>query len=117
MKRIKPNGLYKLAKREINHRNNIEKQIKKRSVEKIKYNKRVWLNSENIDSTGSIVAVDGKVTDLDNGNEYTQRFLEIADCRTKIRLHQTSDDSKDDFVVKMKLLKNEIDLFIKHLEK
>lgn len=80
------------------------------------YNKRTWLNAESCDSTGSIVAFDGKVTDIDNKKEYTQRFLEIADCRRKIRLHQTSDDTDEDFLNKMKLLKSEIEQFIHHLE-
>ena len=80
------------------------------------YNKRTWLNAENSDSTSSIVTFDGKVTDLDTKNEYTQRFLEIADCRNKARLHKTSDDSDKDFLDKMKLLKSEIEQFINHLE-
>lgn len=80
------------------------------------YNRRTWLNAETSDSTGSIVAFDGTVTDLDTKNKYTQRFLEIADCRNKVRLHKTSDDNDDDFLNKMKLLKSEIELFIKHLE-
>lgn len=81
------------------------------------YNKRTWLNEIDSDSTGSVVAFDGEVTDLDSGKRYPQRFLEIADCRNKTRLHQTSDDSKQDFIDKIKLLRSEIDLFIKHLEK
>lgn len=80
------------------------------------YNSRTWLNSINSDSTGSVVAFDGKVTDLDTGNKYTQRFLEVADCRGKVRLHQTSDDTKEHFIQKLKLLRYEIDEFIKHLE-
>lgn len=80
------------------------------------YNKRTWLNADTCDSTGSIVAFDGKVTDIDTKNEYTQRFLEISDCRSKIRLHKTSDDSDEDFLNKMKLLKSEIEQFINHLE-
>lgn len=81
------------------------------------YNKRVWLNPKTSDSTGSVVAFDGKVTDLDTGKKYPQTFLEISDCRSKARLHLTSDDTKELFIKKMKMLKNEIDLFIKHLEK
>jgi len=78
------------------------------------YNKRTWLNSESCDSTGSIVAFDGKVTD--SKKEYEQRFLEIADCRNKVRLHKTSDDTNEDFLTKMKLIKSEIEQFINHLE-
>jgi hypothetical protein len=86
-------------------------------MNKCRYNSRVWLNALNSDSTGSVVAFDGMVTDLDTKNEYTQRFLEIADCRNKVRLHKTSDDNDEHFIQKMKLLRYEIDLFINHLEK
>ncbi len=78
------------------------------------YNKRTWLNSDKSDSTGSVVAFDGKVTY--KGKYLDERFLEIADCRSKIRLHQTSDDTKEDFLVKIKLLKTEIEQFIEYLE-
>lgn len=83
---------------------------------RITYSSRTWLNHGRSDSTGSVVAFDGKVTDLDTGNKYTQRFLEVADCRGKVRLHQTSDDSKEQFIQKMKILRDEINLFINHLE-
>jgi len=81
------------------------------------YNKRTWLNSEDSDSTGSVVAYDGVVTTYDNDEQLPWTYLEIADCRTKIRLHRTKDDTKEDFINKMKLLKNEIELFVNHLEK
>lgn len=80
------------------------------------YNKRTWLNNETCDSTSSVVAFDGKVTDLDTGKRYTQRFLEIADCHNKVRIHKTSDDNDGHFLRKMELLKNEIELFINHLK-
>ena len=80
------------------------------------YNKRTWLNTEESDSTGSIVAFDGNITDLDTGVKYNQRFLEIADCRNKVRLHKTSDDSDEEFLNKIKLLRDEINRFINHLE-
>lgn len=81
------------------------------------YNSRTWLNPINSDSTGSVVAYDGEVTDLDSGKKYPHTFLEISDCRGKARLHLTSDDTKEQFIEKMKMLKYEIELFINHLEK
>jgi hypothetical protein len=81
------------------------------------YNSRTWLNPLDSDSTGSVVAYDGEVTDLDTGKKYPQTFLEISDCRNKVRLHLTSDDRKELFIEKMKQLNYEIELFIKHLEK
>lgn len=80
------------------------------------YNKRTWLNSIESDSTGSVVCYDGEVTDLDTFRKYPQTFIEIADCRRKIRLHMNSDDTREMFIDKMKLLKEEIELFIDHLE-
>ena len=77
------------------------------------YNCRTWLNPTSSDSTGSVVAFDGKVTYGDHLVDST--FLEIADCRNKIRLHLTSDDTREDFIQKMKILRTEIDLFIEYL--
>lgn len=79
------------------------------------YNKRTWLNPVKSDCTSSVAAFDGKVTY--RSKSVNDRFLEIADCQNKIRLHQTSDDTKEDFIRKMKLLRSEIELFINHLEK
>lgn len=79
------------------------------------YNKRTWLNSEKSDSTGSVVAFCGRIVDF-KGKEYNSTFLELADCGSKIRLHQTSDDTTDDFIAKMELLRNEIDEFVKYIK-
>lgn len=80
------------------------------------YNKRRWLNPVDKDATSSIVCFNGTVTDF-KGKTYPSTFLEISDCQTKIRLHQTSDDTREDFIEKLKLVKSEIKRFIKHLEK
>lgn len=81
------------------------------------YNKRTWLNPDTSSSTSAVIAFDGKVTDLDTGVKYKERFLEISDCRRKITLHLTSDDSDEDFLNKMILLRQEIDEFIEYLKK
>lgn len=80
------------------------------------YNRRIWLNPETKDGSSSVVAFNGTVTDF-KGKTYPSTFLEIADCQNKIRLHQTADDTKEDFINKIKLLRDEIDLFIQNLEK
>ena len=79
------------------------------------YSKRVWLNEENSPSTGSVVAFDGFVRD--DKEEWRSTFLELSDCYGKARLHKASYDSTEDFIEKMKLLRNEIDSFIDYLEK
>lgn len=76
------------------------------------YNKRVWLNKDDSPSTGSVVAFDDKMKD---GTQCT--FLSVSDCNNSIRLHTTPDDTIEDFIDKMKLLKSEIGLFIDYLEK
>lgn len=78
------------------------------------YNKRTWLNGEGSDATSSVVAFDGEVTYDNKYNRST--FLEISDCRNKIRLHITTDDTTNNFIEKLETLKHEVNLFINHLK-
>lgn len=82
-------------------------------MNKVYYNRRIWLNSENSRSTGSMVCFDGNTEFSDGPARDT--FIEIADCRTKVRLHKSSDDSVSDFIQKLSVMRNEIDSFINHL--
>lgn len=79
----------------------------------IRYNKRIWLNSEDSPSTGNIVCFDGDTTH--NGNVARNIFISISDCYNSARLHMTEDDSIEDFVKKITLLRNELTNFINHL--
>lgn len=83
-------------------------------MSKVYYNHRIWLNSENSRSTGSIVCFDGE-TDFSDGVD-RDSFIEIADCRGKVRLHKSNDDSIAEFVQKLSAMRNEIDFFINHLK-
>ncbi len=78
------------------------------------YNKRTWLNKPDSPSTGNVVAFDG-VTAW-KGVNIRDTFLSISDCNNSIRLHKIDDDSTEEFIDKMKLLKNEIEQFIGYLE-
>lgn len=78
------------------------------------YNKRTWLNKNDSPSLGSVVAFDGEVKYSD-GIERTT-FLALSDCSKTIKLIKNTEDIED-FITKMKLLKQEIELFINHLEK
>ena len=78
------------------------------------YNRRTWLNKDNSPSTGNVVAFEGEV--LWKMEKISSAFLSISDCNVSARLHKTDEDTMQDFIDKMKILKNEIDLFIKHLE-
>lgn len=78
------------------------------------YNKRVWLNKENSASTGNMIAFDG-LTTL-RKEKIRNTFLSISDCYSTIRLHPTEDDTMDDFIDKMKILRNNISDFISYLE-
>ena len=78
------------------------------------YNKRTGLNKPGSPSTGNVVAFDG-VTAW-KGVNVKDTFLSISDCNNSIRLHRIDDDSTEDFIDKMKLLKDEIEQFIGYLE-
>ena len=73
-----------------------------------------WLNPINSPSTGSVVCYDG-MTDFSDGLG-RNAFLQISDCHNIIRLHKCYADTVGDFVKKLRILRNEIDTFIKHLE-
>lgn len=79
------------------------------------YNKRVWLNRENSPSTGSVVVYDGPITFIKGDEKEHITFIEIGSCHDKARLHRAADDSKEDFVNKMLLLRDTIDEFIEYL--
>ena len=78
------------------------------------YNKRTWLNKYDSPSTGNVVAFDGEVTWRDE--KIRSVFFSVSDCNVSARLHKTDDDTIQDFIDKMKLLKCEISEFIDHLE-
>lgn len=78
------------------------------------YSKRQWLNKEDSPSTSNMIAFDGDVNY--SGEISRSTFLKISDCHNIIKLHVAEYDSIDDFIDKIKLLRNEIDLFINHLE-
>ena len=79
------------------------------------YNKRTWLNSEESSSTSSIICFDGNVEYSDK--VYRDTFLKIYDCKNSITIHNKEMESIENFTSKLKLLKEEIELFINHLEK
>lgn len=82
--------------------------------EQIFYNKRVWLNTGQSASTGSVVCFDG-ILDSWEGT-YRSIFVEIGDCRGKVRLHNSYSETKEQFINKIKGLQKELTDFINHLE-
>lgn len=77
------------------------------------YNKRTWLNKSDSPSTGNVVAFDGKITS--ENEKYRSTFLFVSDCYNSARLHKAEYDSIEDFIDKMKLLRDEINSFIHRL--
>ena len=78
------------------------------------YVRRTWLNKPDSPSTGNVVTFEGEV--LWKGEKIQSAFLSISDCNVSARLHKTDEDTMQDFIKKMVLLKYEIELFINHLE-
>jgi hypothetical protein len=84
----------------------------------IKYNDRVWLNSEESHFTGSMVCFDGVIKNQGKPAErYT--FVELRDCHGRIRLHvdKNSENELEEFRDKLLLLQETLDCFIDHLNK
>ena len=77
------------------------------------YNRRTWLNRENSTFTGSVVCCH-----MPESSRRYSTFLEIADCNGKVQLHKGDDDadSLEAFICKLKLLRDEIEMFITALE-
>jgi|LakMenEpi03Aug12_release.lakeMendotaPanAssembly.Ray.scaffolds.fasta_scaffold879730_2 hypothetical protein len=81
-----------------------------------KYNKRVWLNPEDSHFTGSVVFHDGVVSNQGRPAErYT--FMEVASCHAKVRIHTDLNFTLNEYIDKLKLMRDEIDKFIEHLER
>jgi hypothetical protein len=81
------------------------------------YNIRKWLNGRGSASTGSVVAYHGKPSWRGNaGKNKKESFLEISDCRFRVRLHRTDTETLKQFIKKLKKLRAIIDQFIIHLE-
>jgi hypothetical protein len=64
-------------------------------------------------STSSVIVFDGDV--IYGGKPYRDTFLKIYDCKTSITIHKKDSESIEYFTSKLELLKNEIELFINHL--
>lgn len=63
-----------------------------------KFKIRKWLNPKNSASTGSITIYDGPSS---WNKKEKVRFIEIADCHVKARLHQAKEDTKDEWASKV----------------
>lgn len=74
---------------------------------------REFLNDPLSPSTGSVVAYDGP-DPWRSAERFT--FLEVGDCHVRARLHQTTLEGREQFILKMKLLRTVIGEFITHLE-
>lgn len=81
-----------------------------------RYVKKVWLNPKNSASTGSICVFDGPYKYKSDMEEVRDSFIEIKDCNNGIRLHKTFEDTEQDFINKVELLKSVLDAFLTHLK-
>lgn len=79
------------------------------------FNLRKWLNDKSTSSTGSVVAYSGPSPWKNVKGRTT--FLEVADCHEAVRLHQCDKETTQQFIRKMKRLRNAVDKFISFLEK
>lgn len=84
----------------------------------ILFNERVWLNPPDSPSTGSIVCYDGPASwASEKGERENMSFVEVADCHCKARLHLCRFDSHDEYLQKVKDMRDVLNRYIDHLEK
>jgi hypothetical protein len=79
-----------------------------------KYKHTKELNDKQSPSTGSCTAFYGKSPW--KGFKSPYMFFEVADCGSKVRLHNSRLDKRDVFIKKMKRLRRELTMFIDFLE-
>jgi len=82
----------------------------------MKYNKRVFLNPEDSASTGSIVCFDGDIEWRHNEKPRRNSFIEIADCHVKARLHRCYEDRAEDYIEKVKKMRDALGDYLDHLQ-
>lgn len=80
-----------------------------------KYTERQWLNKPGSHSTGSIAVFDGPHSWGERKDVWTS-WIEVKDCYGGIRLHMAYDDSRDDFIDKVKTMRDVLDRFLTHLQ-
>ncbi len=82
---------------------------------KTRFIKRVWLNEPDSASTGNVVAFDGEMVDYDN-QPFQSTFFRVSDCHVSANIHKASYDTDQEFIDKMKRVRDVLDEFIAHLE-
>lgn len=91
-------------------------------TEYVAYNKHKMLNPPYLTATSGITCIDSyqmhttkMAKEWEEEEGFRDLLVEIMDCQGKIRLHNRGGDFKD-FKNKIKILRNELDLFLTHLE-
>ena len=79
------------------------------------YSDRRWLNPDGHPSTGSVVAYHGEAPWRKSKKRDEMTILEISDCHSKVRIHRSETDTREEFIGKMETLREVIDDFVCHL--
>ena len=80
------------------------------------HNEREWLTKIGDPATPSVVSFAGNT--IWSGDEHQSEFflLEISSCHDKVRLHKTSDQTKEDWIEQMEKLHNHIGRYLEFLK-
>lgn len=79
-----------------------------------KYCKRTWLNPSDSPSTGSIVCYAGDLEWRDGVDP--SYFVEVADCHGKVRVHMSCQDTKEDYIAKVRSMRDALTDYLTYLE-
>lgn len=81
---------------------------------KTKYCKRVWLNQDDSPSTGSIVCYAGDLEWDDGWNP--SYFVEVSDCHNKIRIHQSCQDTLEEYITKVRAMRDALTDYLNEID-
>ena len=77
------------------------------------YNSRVWLNSSQSPSTGSMVCYYGKSS---WDEEQIDMFIEVSSCHEIARLHKSRTDTAQQYIAKLRKMQKELSKYIEFLD-
>lgn len=81
-----------------------------------RYRKHIDLNP-NTPSTGTVTFYDGQIIDADKPDDiWEDQFIEIADCRGKVKLHRASYDTQEDWLNKVTELHKALSNYLEYLK-
>lgn len=76
------------------------------------YTSRTFLGKEGTASTSNVVFYSGPPAWKSDNPEQHVQFVSISDCHQSVRLHRTDQESMEDWLNKLRVLRAQLDAYI-----